>query len=51
MLPCSFHAYANGTTFALTTVPTTANLNAVWGTSANDVYVVGDGGVILHFRP
>ncbi|MGH7294129.1 MAG: WD40/YVTN/BNR-like repeat-containing protein [Polyangiaceae bacterium] len=27
---------------------TTTDLNGVWGSSADDVYVVGDGGVILH---
>jgi hypothetical protein len=29
--------------------PTSKDLNAVWGTAVNDVYVVGDNGVILHY--
>ncbi len=28
---------------------TTKNLNAVWGASANDVYAIGDSGLILHY--
>lgn len=35
-------------TVELTNAP--ANLGGVWGSSANDVYAVGDSGTILH-RP
>lgn len=31
------------------TVDTSATLHAVWGTSAEDVWAVGDGGVALHY--
>ena len=30
-------------------IPTTGNLNGVWGSGPTDVYVVGDGGTILHY--
>ena len=29
----------------------TRKLNAVWGTSATNVYAVGDNGTILHYLP
>ena len=28
---------------------TTSNLNAIWGTSPDNIYAVGNGGVVLHF--
>ena len=31
------------------TVPSTSRLRAVWGTSANDVFVVGDSGTALRY--
>jgi len=33
----------------VTDVPTDVDLNAVWGTSPDDVWAVGDAGVVLHF--
>lgn len=30
-------------------IPTIENLNAVWGTSSNDIWVAGDGAVVLHY--
>ena len=38
----------DGATFTAMTTPTTADLTAVWGSAANDVYVGGQG-VVLHF--
>ncbi|MDF2693089.1 MAG: hypothetical protein K0S65_1472, partial [Labilithrix sp.] len=29
--------------------PTTADLNAVWGSSSSDVWAVGNAGVVLHY--
>lgn len=29
--------------------PTTESIRGVWGFSANDVYAVGEGGIILHY--
>jgi hypothetical protein len=39
----------NGTTWSVSFNGTTCSLNAVWGSSASDVWVVGDGGTILHW--
>ncbi|AKU95957.1 hypothetical protein AKJ09_02621 [Labilithrix luteola] len=33
----------------VTNVPTTANLNAIWGASPSDIWAVGDKGVALHY--
>jgi hypothetical protein len=30
---------------------TTPNLHGIWGSSASNVWVVGDGGTILHGTP
>jgi photosystem II stability/assembly factor-like uncharacterized protein len=30
-------------------IPTKEGLNGVWGSSSSDVFVVGDGGTILHY--
>ena len=37
--------------WTLATVPAVVNLNAVRGRSVDDVYVVGNDGVALHFNP
>ena len=34
---------------AVDDVPTNEALNAVWGTSASDIWAVGDAGVVLHY--
>lgn len=39
----------NGTTWSDATLPPYAELRAVWGASASDVYAAGDGGTLLHF--
>jgi hypothetical protein len=31
-------------------VPTQADLHGVWGSAGDDVYAVGDAGVILHYH-
>jgi len=44
----------NGTVWEDVNIPplasNTTSLRAIWGTSASDVYCVGDGGAILHFN-
>src|SRR5581483_5009321 len=44
------HSTDGGMTLARVTVPSAANLRAVWGSAADDVYAVGAGGAILHFH-
>jgi hypothetical protein len=48
--PAGMVGQGSGASFAETAVPTGADLNAVWGSAADDVYIVGNGGVILHYR-
>jgi hypothetical protein len=31
--------------------PTSWNLNAIWGTGPNDIWAVGERGLILHYGP
>jgi hypothetical protein len=44
-------AFGNASGFGLTVPQTSpATLNAVWGSAPNDVWIVGDGGAILHYH-
>jgi photosystem II stability/assembly factor-like uncharacterized protein len=42
------HSRDGGATFVKETLPTDQEILALWGVSANEVYAVGMGGVILH---
>jgi hypothetical protein len=46
LMPCSVHAY-DWTT--MSPVPTTNQLNAIWGSSGSDAFAVGASGTILHY--
>jgi hypothetical protein len=44
----------NGSSWSLMSLPATTGpvgLYGVWGSSATDVFAVGDGGTILHYGP
>ncbi len=40
----------NGSTWSAMTSGTINTLRGVWGSSATDVFAVGDGGIILHYN-
>jgi hypothetical protein len=49
VLLCLFPATAFAVNWTIVPSGTTANLNAVWGSSGTDVFAVGDSGTILHY--
>ena len=41
--------YYNGSSWGLQTAPGCGDLNGIWGSSANDIWAVGDSGTLLHY--
>ena len=44
-------AQFNGTTWSSAPIGTLPSLRAVWGSSASDIWIVGDSGTVLHGSP